>query len=80
VNKNSVPNDPRSAFVTSGLRIGSPASTTRGFREAEMGQVAGWICDVLDALESGQAEPVTERVRQEAEALCARFPVYGKAV
>ncbi len=77
VNKNSVPNDPRSAFVTSGLRIGSPASTTRGFKEAEMQQVAGMICDVLDALESGQSEPVIESVRQQAEALCARFPVYG---
>ncbi|HXG29040.1 MAG TPA: serine hydroxymethyltransferase [Nevskiales bacterium] len=77
VNKNSVPGDPRSAFVTSGLRIGSPASTTRGFREAEMRQVAGWICDVLDALEAGQADGVIERVRREAEALCARFPVYG---
>jgi glycine hydroxymethyltransferase len=80
VNKNSVPNDPRSAFVTSGLRIGSPASTTRGFKEAEMRQVAGWICDVLDALDgsdSGQADAVIERVRREAEALCARFPVYG---
>jgi glycine hydroxymethyltransferase len=76
VNKNSVPNDPRSAFVTSGLRIGSPASTTRGFKEAEMKQVAGMICDVLDALEAGQAEPAIERVRKEAEALCARFPVY----
>jgi glycine hydroxymethyltransferase len=77
VNKNSVPNDPRSAFVTSGLRVGSPASTTRGFREAEMKQVGGWICDILDALEKGQAEPAIERVRSQAEALCARFPVYG---
>jgi glycine hydroxymethyltransferase len=79
VNKNSVPNDPRSAFVTSGLRIGSPASTTRGFKETEMRQVAGMICDVLDALEAGQVEPAIERVRKEAEALCARFPVYGPA-
>jgi glycine hydroxymethyltransferase len=77
VNKNSVPNDPRSAFVTSGLRIGSPASTTRGFKEAEMQQVAGMICDVLDALENGQPEPAIARVRQQAEVLCAKFPVYG---
>ncbi len=77
LNKNAVPNDPRSPFVTSGLRIGSPAGTTRGFGEAEMRQIAGWICDVLDALESGDAEPVVERVRREAAALCDRFPVYG---
>ncbi|MBU0789429.1 MAG: serine hydroxymethyltransferase, partial [Gammaproteobacteria bacterium] len=76
VNKNSVPNDPRSAFVTSGLRIGSPASTTRGFREAEMAQVATWIADIVDALAAGDAESVIARVRGEAEVLCARFPVY----
>ena len=76
VNKNSVPNDPRSAFVTSGLRIGSPASTTRGFREAEMAQVATWIADIIDALAAGDAESVIARVRAETEVLCARFPVY----
>ncbi|MGJ8669935.1 MAG: serine hydroxymethyltransferase [Oceanococcus sp.] len=77
LNKNSVPNDPRSPFVTSGLRIGSPAGTTRGFKEAEMRQVATWVCDVLDALEQGEgSEQVVDQVREQASALCARFPVY----
>ncbi|HTQ36023.1 MAG TPA: serine hydroxymethyltransferase [Steroidobacteraceae bacterium] len=75
VNKNAVPNDPRPPTVTSGIRIGSPASTTRGFKEAEMVQVAGWIADIID---SGGAPAVVERVRSEVAALCARFPVYGK--
>ena len=74
VNKNAVPNDPRPPMVTSGLRIGTPASTTRGFREAEVRQVAGWIADVLDA---NGAEAAIERVRGEVVALCRRFPVYG---
>jgi glycine hydroxymethyltransferase len=73
VNKNSVPNDPRSPFVTSGLRIGSPACTTRGFKEAEMKQVAGWICDILANMGD---ENLIDRVRGEAAQLCARFPVY----
>jgi len=77
VNKNAVPNDPRSAFVTSGLRIGSPASTTRGFKEAEMAQVAGWIADVVDALSSGaDVDAAVAKARSSVEALCARFPVY----
>jgi glycine hydroxymethyltransferase len=75
VNKNAVPNDPRPPTVTSGLRIGSPASTTRGFKEAEMTQVAGWIADIIDA---GGAAEVVARVRGEVAALCRRFPVYGK--
>jgi glycine hydroxymethyltransferase len=74
VNKNAVPNDPRPPTITSGLRIGSPASTTRGFREAEMTQVAGWIADIVDA--EGAAE-VVARVRGEVAALCRKFPVYG---
>lgn len=79
VNKNSVPNDPKSPFVTSGLRLGSPASTTRGFKEAEMAQVAGWIVDIVDAMSAGtELESVIDRVRGEVEKLCARFPVYGK--
>ena len=78
VNKNSVPNDPRSAFVTSGLRLGSPASTTRGFKEAEMRSIATWIADIVDALSAaGDVAGVTAKVRGEVEALCARFPVYG---
>jgi glycine hydroxymethyltransferase len=75
VNKNAVPNDPRPPTITSGLRIGSPASTTRGFRETEMTQVAGWIADIIDA--EGSAEVVT-RVRGEVAELCRKFPVYGK--
>jgi glycine hydroxymethyltransferase len=79
-NKNSVPNDPKSAFVTSGLRLGSPASTTRGFKEAEMAQVAGWIADLVDAMAAGAAiEPVIDHVRSQVEALCGRFPVYCAA-
>ncbi len=77
-NKNSVPNDPKSPFVTSGLRLGSPASTTRGFKEAEMAQVAGWIADIVDTLSAGgDIEATLQRVRGEVEQLCARFPVYG---
>jgi glycine hydroxymethyltransferase len=74
VNKNAVPNDPRSPFVTSGLRIGTPAVTTRGFKEAECRNLAGWMCDILDNLED---EAVNSRVREQVEAVCARFPVYG---
>ncbi len=75
VNKNAVPNDPRPPFVTSGLRIGTPAATTRGFREAEVTELANWIADVLD--ENG-SEAVIAKVRGKAEEICQRFPVYGK--
>jgi glycine hydroxymethyltransferase len=75
-NKNSVPNDPRSPFVTSGLRIGTPAVTTRGFGEAECEQLAGWLCDVLDALETGRLDSVVAQVREQVVALCRRHPVY----
>ncbi len=74
VNKNAVPNDPRPPAVTSGLRIGTPAITTRGFKEPEMQQLANWIADVLDHVGD---ESVVERVRAEVVTLCARFPVYG---
>ncbi|WP_421131919.1 serine hydroxymethyltransferase [Alteromonas sp. A079] len=74
VNKNSVPNDPRSPFVTSGLRIGSPAITRRGFKEAEAKQVATWISDILDNMGD---DAVIERVKGEVVALCEQFPVYG---
>ena len=74
VNKNAVPNDPRPPMVTSGLRIGTPASTTRGFKEAEIEQVADFIVEVLDA--EGSAA-VIERVRPKVVELCRRFPVYG---
>ena len=80
VNKNAVPNDPRSPFVTSGLRIGTPAATRRGFGEGECRELAGWMCDVLDALAGeGDAEAVIEAVKQRVLALCARFPVYAAA-
>ena len=75
-NKNSVPNDPRSPFVTSGLRIGSPAVTTRGFDVEACEQVAGWLCDVLDALEYGDSDKVGHHVREQVVALCQRYPVY----
>ena len=75
-NKNSVPNDLRSPFVTSGLRIGTPAVTTRGFGVPECEQLAGWLCDVLDALESGGSEQVAHHVREQVVALCRRHPVY----
>lgn len=74
VNKNSVPNDPRSPFVTSGLRIGTPAITRRGFGLTEAKQVATWICDVLDNLGDEQVE---QRVKSEVLSLCNQFPVYG---
>jgi glycine hydroxymethyltransferase len=74
VNKNAVPNDPRSPFVTSGLRIGTPAITTRGFGDSECRDLAGWICDILDNLDD---DAVNSRVREQVSALCARFPVYG---
>ncbi len=73
VNKNAVPNDPQSPFVTSGIRVGTPAITTRGFAEAEVRTLAGWMADVIDA-KGDQA--VIERVRAEVKALCAKFPVY----
>lgn len=77
-NKNSVPNDPRSPFVTSGLRIGTPAVTTRGFGVAECEQLAGWLCDVLDALEAGSSAMTTVRgtVQKQVVNLCRRHPVY----
>ncbi|CPR17858.1 serine hydroxymethyltransferase [Brenneria goodwinii] len=74
VNKNSVPNDPKSPFVTSGVRIGTPAATRRGFKEAEVRELAGWICDVLDNIND---EAVIERTKQKVLDICARFPVYA---
>jgi glycine hydroxymethyltransferase len=77
VNKNSVPNDPRSPFVTSGLRVGTPAITTRGFGEDETVQLTHWICDVLASLESGNSETVIADVKGKVLEICARFPVYA---
>ncbi|GAA0696682.1 serine hydroxymethyltransferase [Marinobacterium maritimum] len=73
VNKNSVPNDPRSPFVTSGLRIGTPAVTRRGFKEEEVAQLANWICDILDDIENDE---IIARVKEQVKEICARFPVY----
>lgn len=75
VNKNSVPNDPQSPFVTSGIRIGTPAITTRGFSVNEVKKVANWICDVLDDIDN---EEVILNVRNKVAELCAEFPVYGQ--
>lgn len=77
VNKNAVPNDPRSPFVTSGLRVGTPAITTRGFKEAETIELTHWMCDVLEALEAGNAEAKIEEVKAKVLAVCKRFPVYA---
>ena len=74
VNKNAVPNDPRPPMISSGLRIGTPAVTTRGLKEAQVQQLAHWIADVLDRMGD---ESVIERVRAQVLALCRRFPVYG---
>jgi glycine hydroxymethyltransferase len=74
-NKNAVPNDPQSPFITSGIRIGSPAITTRGFRTQESEQVANWICDILDDITN---TALIERIRGEVVTLCKRFPVYAK--
>ncbi len=74
VNKNAVPNDPQSPFVTSGIRVGSPAITTRGFKERESRELTGWMCDILDDLAN---EMVIDRVRGQVAELCAKFPVYG---
>ncbi|WP_067519402.1 serine hydroxymethyltransferase [Endozoicomonas ascidiicola] len=77
VNKNSVPNDPRSPFVTSGLRIGSPAITRRGFNEADSAALAGWICDVLDGMGDGSSDPKVEaEVKAKVLEICGRLPVY----
>ncbi|MEN1912970.1 serine hydroxymethyltransferase [Escherichia coli] len=74
VNKNSVPNDPKSPFVTSGIRVGTPAITRRGFKEAEAKELAGWMCDVLDSIND---EAVIERIKGKVLDICARFPVYA---
>ncbi|MBL1379218.1 serine hydroxymethyltransferase [Zobellella iuensis] len=74
VNKNAVPNDPRSPFVTSGIRIGTPAVTRRGFKEAEVRELAGWICDVLDNIND---DATIARVKEQVLGICRRFPVYA---
>ena len=74
VNKNRVPNDPKSPFVTSGIRVGTPAITRRGFKEAEAKELAGWMCDVLDSIND---EAVIERIKGKVLDICARYPVYA---
>ena len=74
VNKNAVPNDPRKPFVTSGLRVGTPAVTTRGYQEADVVELTHWICDVLDAPSD---DAVIAKVREKVTAQCKKFPVYG---
>ncbi|HEY7840100.1 MAG TPA: serine hydroxymethyltransferase, partial [Gammaproteobacteria bacterium] len=74
VNKNAVPNDPQPPFVTSGIRVGTPSVTTRGFREGECAEVTGWMCDIIDNMGD---EKVVQRVRKSVEELCRRFPMYG---
>ncbi len=76
VNKNAVPNDPQSPFVTSGLRIGSPVITTRGMQEKQCRELAGWITDILDAMQAGDADGAIAEVKTKVSALCAEFPVY----
>lgn len=73
VNKNTVPNDPKSPFVTSGIRVGTPAVTTRGFQEDECRALAGWMCDIIDNLGD---ESVIDRVRGQVQEICTRYPVY----
>jgi glycine hydroxymethyltransferase len=74
VNKNAVPNDPQSPFVTSGIRVGTPAPTTRGFKEAEMIEIAEMMCDVMENMED---ESVISAVREKVSVLCKKFPVYS---
>ena len=74
VNKNAVPNDPQSPFVTSGIRIGTPSITTRGFGEEQAAQVASWICDIIDNMGD---ETLIESIKNEVKALCKRFPMYN---
>ena len=74
VNKNAVPNDPQSPFVTSGIRVGTPAPTTRGFKEAEMIEIAHMMCDVMENIDD---EEVSARIREKVSNLCLRFPVYS---
>jgi len=73
VNKNAVPNDPQSPFITSGIRVGTPAATTRGFGESECSDLANWMCDICDDIKN---ESIVDDVREKVEKICAKFPVY----
>ena len=76
VNKNSVPNDPQSPFVTSGIRIGTPAMTTRGFNEDDAKELVGWICDVLDDVGKDSLDATIAATKEKVLAICNRLPVY----
>ncbi len=81
VNKNAVPNDPQSPFVTSGIRIGTPAMTTRGFKEDDAKALANWMCDIVDSMKGAVAdEQVVTRVREQVSEICARLPVYASVL
>lgn len=75
-NKNAIPFDPQSPKITSGIRVGTPAGTTRGFKEQEFAQIAGWICDIIDAMAQGNAAATVAAVKEKVLALCAAFPIY----
>jgi glycine hydroxymethyltransferase len=75
VNKNAVPNDPQSPFVTSGIRVGTPAVTTRGFGDDEVRELAGWMCDIMDDV---QNQALIDEVRSKVLEICQRFPVYSE--
>lgn len=78
VNKNAVPNDPQSPFVTSGIRVGTPAMTTRGFTEEDSRNLAGWMCDIIDSMDGAEADPtVISRVKEQVRDICERLPVYN---
>ncbi|VEI44809.1 serine hydroxymethyltransferase [Actinobacillus equuli] len=73
-----MPNDPQKPFVTSGIRVGTPSVTRRGFNEADVRELAGWMCDVLDAMGTDNEESVIAATKQKVLAICARLPVYPK--
>ncbi len=77
VNKNAVPNDPQKPFITSGIRVGTPSVTRRGFNEADVRELAGWMCDVLDSIGKDNHEQVIETTKQKVLAICKRLPVYA---
>ncbi|MGC6341573.1 serine hydroxymethyltransferase [Bisgaard Taxon 45] len=77
VNKNAVPNDPQKPFVTSGIRVGTPSITRRGFKEAESAELAGWMCDVLDAMGKNNEAQVIAQTKEKVLAICKRLPVYA---
>ena len=78
MNKNAVPNDPQKPFVTSGIRVGTPSVTRRGFNENDVRELAGWMCDVLDSLGKENEEQVIAETKEKVLAICKRLPVYPK--